>query len=77
MSKLEGAPMHHARNDSLDRKAVFDAGYYACVNGNDENDLGPDADIFADDPSFASMWRFGWQRAYDDSVWSRKGLLFE
>ena len=57
---------------TVDRKALFDAGYNSYEDGRDECDFGPDSEIVVGDPSFAAMWRYGWQRAYEDSALSSR-----
>ena len=71
MSKPEKCRIAETQDRTMDRKAVFDAGYNSYEDGDGELDFasGPSAD----DKSFAAMWRAGWQRAREDSALPRHG----
>ena len=55
-------------------KAVFDAGYNAYENGNDECDAGAGAEPMFVDPNYIALWRSGWRRAHEDSALPRRDL---
>ena len=77
MTKLEMRQGRGIPDRPLDRKAVFDAGYVSYEDGRSECDFGPESETWAVDPSFAAMWRFGWQRAQEDSQVPRGSLRFD
>ena len=77
MSKRESGRTHDQQGRGVDRKAVFDAGYNAYEDGKHDSDFGPNFQMMVDDPSFAAIWRYGWQRAHEDSTLSTRNLQVE
>jgi len=69
------APGIHGQG--IDRKVAFDAGYSSYEDGKDECDFGLNSETLVVDPKFAALWRYGWQRAHQDSALSRRGYRFE
>ena len=72
MSKKISRAMPENRGRTVDRKALFDAGYNSYEDGRGEYDFGPNSEAVVGDPSFAAIWRYGWQRAHEDSALSSR-----
>jgi hypothetical protein len=70
MPKLSSRQAQKAQGPGLDQKAVFDAGYKSYEDGTVSCDFGLASETSAGDAGFATMWRYGWCRAQEDSCLS-------
>ena len=76
MSKFDSGLKAEESARSTDRKVAFDAGYSSYEDGNDEYDFKRVSESLIEYPGYTAMWRFGWQRAREDSTWSRRSVRF-
>jgi len=74
MPKQKKRPTDQKQDRLMDPKVVFDAGYNAYEDGNDECSFGAGAEPSLVDPDFLAQWRSGWRRAHEDSALSRRDL---